>query len=224
MMVNFDFLSKPIILKEDNVQVLCVENQKLFRKIYTAFIKGELEENNIVFSDEYVPFKFKGNVCVINDYFSLSYSSSIMKKLYEQIENYCNIEQAKETLELKTHIVNYTESIVKAFDYDFEFNYDINLTEIFKTINLTPVVDKTETLNSLIDYMLIINKYVSPKCFVLMNLHLFFTADEIELFYRDIVDRHLCLLVVENINGFEKNNYENIFIYDDDFCEIVKDL
>lgn len=224
MMVNFDFLSAPIVLKDDKTQVLCVENQKLFRKIYTAFINGELEENNIVFSDEYVPFKFKGNICVINDYFSLSYSSSVMKKLYEQIENFCNIEQAKETLELKTHIVNYMESIVKVFDYDFEFNYDINLIELFKTVNLTPAVDKTEALNCLLDYMLIINKYAAPKCFVLMNLHLYFTIEEIELFYRDIVDRHICLLVIENMSCFEKSNCENVLVYDRDFCEIVEDL
>ena len=223
MMVNFDFLSKPIMLTEDKIQVLCVQNKKLFRKIYTSFINGELEENNIVFSNEYVPFKAKGNICVIYDYFSLSYSSSIIKKLYEQIENYCNIEQPKETLELKTHIVNYLESIVKAFDYDFDFNYEINLIDIFKAVNLAPVMDKTEILNCLLDYMLIINKYSTPKCFVLINLHLYFTADEIELFYRDVVDRHIYLLIIENISGFKINNYENILIYDDDFCEIVED-
>lgn len=222
MMVNFDFLSGPIILVEDRIQVLCIENKKLFRKIYTAIISGEPEENNIVFSNGYIPFKAKGNICAICDYFSLSYSSSIIKKLYEQIENHCNSEQLKETLELKTHMVNYMESIVKAFDYDFDFNYEINLVDVFKIMNLAPVLDKIEALNCLLDYMLIINKYLAPKCFVLMNLHLYFTADEIELFYRDVVDRHIYLLVIENISRFEKNNYENILIYDEDFCEIVE--
>lgn len=223
MMVNFDFLSEPIVLKEDTVQVICIENQKLFRKIYTSFINGELEENKIVFSNDYIPFKFKDNVCVINNYFSLSYSTAIMKKIYKQIESFCIIEQAKETFELKTHIINYMDSIANAFDYDFDFNYDINLTELFKTVNLTPATDKTEALNCLLDYILIINKYATPKCFVLMNLHLYFTAEEIELFYRDIIDRHIYLLVIENISAFEKNSNENIIIFDTDFCEIVDD-
>lgn len=222
MMVNFDFLSEPITFSEDKIQVVCIENKRLFRNIYTAFISGELEKNNIVFSNGYIPFESKGNICAIYDYFFLSYSSSIIKKLYEQIENYCNAELLKETLELKTYIVNYMESVVKAFDYDFDFNYEINLVDVFKIMNLTPAVDKAEVLNSLLDYMLIINKYATPKCFVLMNLHLYFTNDEIELFYRDVVDRRTCLLVIENICNFEKSNYENILIYDKDFCEIVE--
>lgn len=223
MMVNFDFLSKPIILKEDTVEVLCVENQKLFRKICGAFINGELEENNIVFSDKYIPFKFKGNICVINDYFSFSYSSAITKKIYEHIESYCNEEHFKETLDLKTHLVNYMESIIKSFDYDFDFNYDISLTEIFKMMNLTSNLDKSEVLRTLLDYILILNKYAPPKCFVLLNLHLYFTIDEIELFYRDVLDRRINLLILENTSNFKKSDYENVLIYDDDFCEIVED-
>ena len=221
-MVIFTFLSNPICFNEDKIQVLCLENQKLFREMFGAFVSGETEENNIVFSEDFIPFKFKGNVCVIDDFFRLSYSSAIIKKLYEQVEIYCNNELSPETHNLKTHLVNYMETVIKSYDYDFEFNYDITLSEIFKAINLVPVTDKNEMLNSLVDYILIVNKYVSPKCFVIFNLHLYFTKSEIDLFYKDILDRHVALLVIENTQYFQKSKFENLIIFDTDFCEIVE--
>lgn len=77
-------------------------------------------------------------------------------------------------------------------------------------------------LNELIDYISIISKYSSHKCFVLFNLHLFFDSNELDLFYRDIVNNHIRLLVIENKACFEKNGYENLVILDNDFCEIVE--
>lgn len=145
-----------------------------------------------------------------------------MKKLYEQIEKYCNNELQNETIRLKAHMVNFTEMITKNFDYDFEFDYEVNLTEVFKLMNLKPVSDKYEVLHTLIDYILILNKYAPPKCFVLINLHLYFTEDELESFYTDAINNHIRLLVVENKMFFGKNKYENMIIYDSDFCEIVE--
>ena len=221
-MVNFDFLSSPIRLEDSSVQVLCLEHPQLFRIVFNAFICEQTEENKIIFSENFTPFKFKGNVCVVDDFFRLSYSNAIIKKLYEQVEKYCNEEYQSETIKLKSHIVNYMESILKSFDYDFDFNYDITLAEIFKTINLKPVVEYSDSLSTVLDYILIISKYVPVKCFVLFNLHLYFTEKEIELFYTDIINNHIKLLVIENKKNFDKNKYENIIVYDSDFCEIVE--
>lgn len=124
-------------------------------------------------------------------------------------------------MQLKSHIVKYMEQLVNDFDYDFDFNYDFSLTEFFKTVNLKPVSDDGDKLNMLLDYILIVEKYVSPGCFVLFNLHLYFTEDEIAGFYKDIINNHIRILVVENIKTFESDKYESIIIYDKDFCEIV---
>ena len=221
-MVSFDFLSKTICPDEKKVDVLCIENHNLFRRIYNAFLSGETEENNIVFSENYVPLKFKGNVCFLDDYFRLAYSNSIMKKLYERIEDYCYSEMERETVQLKSHLVGYMEQIVKGFDFDFEFNYEFALPELFKLMNMKPVADNYDVLNALIDYILILNKYAPPKCFVLMNLHLYFSENELDLFYGDMINNHIKLLVIESRTVFKKSINENLIIYDNDFCEIFE--
>ena len=222
MMVNFEFLSEPLQLVDEAVNVLCVENQKLFRGIFNAFVNGETEENRIIFSENFEPVKTKGNVCVIDDFFRLTYSNTIIKKLYEQIEKYCNYELQKETNQLKIHIVNYFEQLISAFDYDFEFNYDLSITELLKAVSLKPNTDKSEVIGVLLDYILLVNKYAPPKCFVLLNLHLYFDEEELDLFFKDIINNHIKLLLVENKKAFKTNKCEKVVIYDNDFCEIVE--
>lgn len=222
MMVNFEFLSEPLQLVDGTVNVLCVENQKLFRGIFNAFVNGETEENRIIFSENFEPVKIKGNVCVIDDFFRLTYSNTIIKKLYEQIEKYCNYELQKETTQLKIHIVNYFEQLISAFDYDFEFNYDLSIAELLKAVSLKPNTDKSEVIGILLDYILLVNKYAPPKCFVLLNLHLYFDEEELDLFFKDIINNHIKLLLVENKKSFKTTNCEKVVIYDNGFCEIVE--
>ena len=93
---------------------------------------------------------------------------------------------------------------------------------MLKTVDFKPNLETDDILNVLSDYILILNKYVSPKCFVLLNLHLFFSENELELFYKDIINNHINLLVIENKMNFNKCSRENIIVYDNDFCEIVE--
>ena len=222
MMVNFDFLSEPLQLVDGNISVLCLENQKLFREVFNAFVNESIEESNIIFSENFIPIKPQGNICIIDDFFRISYSNSIIKKLYEQIEKYCNYELQKETTQLKIHIVNFFEQLISVFNYDFEFNYDFSITELLKAVSLKPNTDKSEVIGVLLDYILLVNKYASPKCFVLLNLHLYFDEEELDLFFKDIMNNHIKLLLVENKKTFKTNNYEKVVVYDNDFCEIVE--
>ncbi len=224
IMVNFDFLSKPICLADNKIQVLCIESQKLFRTILRSFFNDETEEKNIIFSEDFTPFKARGNVCVIENFFDLSYSNIIIKRLYEQIQEYCNNEQLKETIELKTHLINYMEVVVGDFDFDFDFNYDINLVEIFKAVNLKPHIDRSDLIGALLDYILLVNRYIPAKCFIIPNLHLYFIEEEIALFYKDIINNHINVLIIENTKFFLRNENESIIILDEDFCEIVDSI
>lgn len=221
-MVNFDFLSEPIRLSENDLAVLCIENQKIYRKVVSAFISDATEEANIVFSKEYVPLKFKNNVCFIDDFFRLGYNSTVLKKMYEQIEKFCNTEMQKETIDLKVHIVNFFENLVKQYDFDFDFNYDVNLTEVFKMISLKPVYETGELLESLLEFLLLVNRYTPPECFVLTNLHLYFSDSEIAGFCKDVVNNHIKILIIENRKMFKKNEYEKVIVLDEDLCEIVE--
>ena len=116
MMLAADFLSKPMKIGSDSVSVLSVENKKLYRDIVGAFVDEHPEEMNIVFSQDFKPFKYKGNVCFVNDYYKLDLSSAIIKKLYENLERFCNDEMQEETNALKVQIFNFLDRLVLNYD------------------------------------------------------------------------------------------------------------
>lgn len=220
MMLAADFLSCPIELKDDIVNVLCIENKELYRNIVRTLIEEKPEAMQIVFSEDYAPVKFKGNICFVDDYYRLSVSSGTVKKLYENISAFCERELFSETAAVKAHLVGFMDSIIESYDFDFVYEPEVSLSELFKMLELKPDIASDDLLQSLLDYILLINKYSSVKCFVLLNLHLFFNTDELESFFQDLQYNHISILLLENSSVFEKTCYEKIRIIDDDLCEI----
>lgn len=222
MNVSFDFLSDILDLNDKCINTLCIENQTVFRNTVFAFLHEDPESLNIVFSENFTPIKFKGNVCFIDNIFKLEYSNSVVKKLYENIEKFCNTDLQTETSQLKSNIINYFDLIVKEFDYDIDYKCDIALTDLFKMQSLKPCLENVSILENLRNFIIFISEYTSVKCFVLLNIHLYFTYDEIFEFYFDMLNHHIIILNLESSKNFEKNSYEKIIICDKDMCEILE--
>ena len=220
MMLASDFLSVPLEIKDDGISVLCVENKELFRNIVGAFYDEYPEKMEMVFSDNYTPFKYKGNVCFIGNFYHLELTSAITKKIYENITSFCNEEMQNETLRLKAEVTSFMEKVIDSYDYDFNYNADFNLPDLFKMMNLKPDINNEDMLNSLSDFILLIKKYTSVKCFILLNPHLYFCEEELDVFYKEIVYSHIPVLMIENNANFRKSHYETVRIIDNDLCEI----
>ena len=88
--------------------------------------------------------------------------------------------------------------------------------------NREPYTDSNSFLENLINYIKFIQNYTPVKCFILLNIHLYLSNEELELFYRDIINNHIKLLVLENYKFFDRHSFEKIIILDKDLCEIVE--
>lgn len=220
MRVSFDFFSSPLEIKSKQINVLAIENKKLFRTVLTAFVNGNVEDENIVFSCEYKPIKFKGNVFVIDNYFSFDFSGAFIKKLYEEISLFCVNEMCDFTVKIKEELNRFFDAVIQSYDFDFSFKSEVELTDLFKIVNFKPDLMKETILETLVDFIFLIQKYTPQKCFILFNLHLFFTKDELKVFYEQIIKSDIRVLVIEG-SCYEKLEQENITIVDEDMCEIV---
>lgn len=219
MMVAFDFLSEPINISHSRISVLCIENKALFRKIINSLYHDTTGENKIIFSDDFVPVDFKF-VCFISDYFKLDVTSSFTKKMYDDISLFCHNEFQNDVARLYSEIENLFGKIIDEYDYDFSFCDDYSLPMLFKALDLKPDFESNFLLENLIQYILIIHKYSKIKCFVLANLHQYFTEDELKEFYKELYYNKISAFVIENSKQFITAECEDVVIVDSDLCEI----
>ena len=65
-------------------------------------------------------------------------------------------------------------------------------------------------------------RYSSIKCFVILNLHTYFSLAELELFYKELAYQSIEILVIENKKVFNSLQNEITYIVDEDMCEIIE--
>lgn len=220
-MVSFDFLSKPIELNSDSVSVLCIENKKLYRDTVSAVINSCFDNVKIVFSCDYIPIDYNKNIASIYDYYSFEFPSSFIKRIYEDISDFCSVELQKELLNFISAREILFDKIVSEYDFDFEYSNNVPLQNEFKALNLKPTLAKNSILDSLTEYILLLNKYSNIKCFVLINLHLYFSNEEVSSFYKDMQYNGISILDIENNKLFPSLSKEKVIIIDEDLCEII---
>lgn len=213
-------MTEPIDILKDKINTVCVENILKFRNIVMDFLE-ENESGDLVFSQNYEPFTIKNNVCFISNYFDLQVSPSIIKKIYVYLEKLCVDELNNESSELKADIIKFLSKVSQICDFDFDYKPEISLCDVFKMQSLKPRIDSFDITAALLNYMSVINKYACPKCFVLLNAHVFFNNDEIKLLFNSLKYQGVFVIFLENMFSFERLDDENITIIDKDLCEIV---
>lgn len=221
MMLCFEFLNRPIPLQTNKINVLIIENKVCFRKIVRAMLNENTEEANIILSQQNKPINFKTYARLIQTYFALDYSAQQIKSIYADLEAFCSEEMRQETLQLSQSISEYLEQLNEAFDFDFNYDFELNLPQLFKTKNLKPDQTCKTTGEALLDYMLLLQKYSHVKCFILLNLHAFFSVEELNDLYNSLLQRNMPVLVLESSVSSEPSMLENYTILDGDLCEIV---
>ena len=221
-MVSFEFLTKPIYLSQDKINVLYIEEPQLFRNTVRCFYDCVFDESNIVFSENYNPVKFKNNVCFIPDIFNIDFSTSFLKKVYEDLSNYTNTYLQEDAVGVKADIINLLDKLSQNFDFDFDFKDDVEITDLLKIQNFKPNMSGNDLLSRLLDYIIMTRRYSSIKCFVILNLHQYFSFAELETLYQELSYQNVEILIIENKKVFDSIQNEKIYIVDEDICEIVE--
>lgn len=221
-MISFDFLSEPLTFKNTYINTLCIENKTLFSDTVKALREGACDENKIIFSKDFKPIKMKNNVDFIFDYYALDFSSAFIKKIYEDMNIFCIDNMQEKTVELKRVILSFLDEVNENFDFDFSYTIDLSLPDFFKGQGVKPALENRRLIENLCDYILIVQKYAPVKCFILLTPCLYFSDSELEIFFKEMSERNINILILENIILRKKTEYEKITIIDNDLCEIIE--
>lgn len=221
MMASFKYLKKEILFDESHIQLLVVENKELFRNIISAFEFANPEEL-FVFSKDYVPFDFeKHGVYISNPLNTDTENKKILSKINSDLEDAANSEYYNEIMQIKQSLMNLADLLLRYNDFDFDCKYDIETASIIKLLDFRIKKDCLCHSEQLIRYILLVSKYLNRKLFVLPNMHLYFDSDELKLIYDTLLLNHIHVLVIEGIAPNESAECEQLYIVDNDLCELT---
>lgn len=218
------YLERQIIFEENKVNILTVENQKLFSEIVQEFM-GILNGSTgkFVLSEEMdiINFGKVGDLCM--DIFSCDVNSKkTITKLYELLREKSVDENFHlKTNELLSRILKYTEDLIFEFEeYELSYNLAIDIATIFKALEIKFDSSNKTYLEKLLDYVYINSEFLSKKLFVFVNLKSFLLEKELEAFYQMMFYKKINILLLENVEREEKLNCEEYHVIDHDLCQI----
>jgi CRISPR type II-A-associated protein Csn2 len=221
MRAAFSFLSEPIYFGENPIQLLVLENKKLFRQVCDAF-QHELEENYFIFSKDYKPFSFAKKGMFLSDPLRLPLrDKKLLTKTNAELENIANEKMYLELLELQEHLMAFAERLSAETEFAFSFTDEISASSWLKLLDFTPRYEERESdLENMLLFLQLCQKYLGIQCFVLTNLYVYFTPEELEPFLKSAALHQISLLLLESSIP-AAISVEQISIVDKDLCEIV---
>ena len=101
-----DVLRDPLKMDDCRVNTLCIENKQLFRKILLYLLYGIGDDLNLIISDNHSPYNLKKDTEVIQEYLNLNASTTLIKKIYDNLADYCNNELYDDLYEYKKSLYN----------------------------------------------------------------------------------------------------------------------
>lgn len=218
------YIERQIIFDENKINVLTIENQKLFSEVVQEIIAVLNGGNSkFVLSEgmDIINISKVGELCI--DIFSCEINSKkTITKLYEILRE----KSVDEDMHLKTNqilssILSYTEDLIFEFgEYELSYNLDTDITNIFKALDVKFDLSDKTYLEKLLDYVYITSEFLSKKLFIFVNLKSFLLEEELEEFYKMMFYKKINILLLESFEREYKFDCEEYYIIDKDLCQI----
>lgn len=220
MMISFKFLNNCIEIKDGIFPTLVIENKKLFRNVICAF-ESENEEEHFVFSKDFKPIEFNKIGVFVSNLLNVELDGrKLLNKITGYLEEVANTEYEIQSAQVKQALMILADSLSGFSDFDCEYNNDVTTAEIIKLLQFKVGKEDNSPEELLITYLKLVSKYLKTELFVVPNLHLLFTEEELFLFYETLAVNHINVLSLECSEPTEKLDCEVFFIVDKDLCEI----
>lgn len=208
-------------LKENQIQVVIIENSKMLAEIvqelYRQYNGGEgefvLSENNKI-------LPLNKHMELITDVFALDCNEKkIIAKLYQEMEEQAAENLILESKELNSAILCYLEKICGMMPYHLEYQTEFFPSKIMKMADLKFEAEAENLLERIVEYLGITGKIFRCTVYIFVNLKLFLTKEEIEKLYEFAFYNKIPLILIEGVMG-EIYSGEKITIIDMDKCMI----
>lgn len=224
MRLSHPLLSTPLHQIEGRIPVLVAENPIVFRKLLTELsAQAEGRLGSFILSKDYEPLDCAEHLQVLTNYLSLHLNNRRLQNRFQTLLTSLLAEELSEAHnKLQQEIVNFLHRLSISINYPLSFNHEEYVPTLLKAIKLQPDLEENDALVSLMQYLEIQHDLLKQQCFILVNLHGYFSSEEISELYRYAHYKKWSLFVLEY---HLKNSLpdEEVSIIDSQLCELRSD-
>lgn len=215
-------LSGEIINEQKECVEWIIESPEMFAKYVGELYKqSNKEEGKFVLSENNKEIDIAKHSEIIINPLSIEINNrKVMNKLYDELNKLSSGEvMYMKTLELTKIIQEYLLDLEQETNYILEFNNEVEMSALFKAVDLKYEDNGEDFLERLVKYIKILVNLLSVKLFVFINARCFMNDEQIEKLCEEIKYMEIKGLFIENS---EKACVEGMgrYIIDKDRCEI----
>ena len=201
-------LSRPIELDYQKATEWVIESPELFVQ-YTQMLYQQMEgaEGEFILSEN-------------DEILDFSKQAEIQKKLYSELQKAAYGENAfLDTQKIEAELKNYIYQLEYISGYDISVNEELDLTGIFKALDVQMDEPELDFCERLVQYMKIMAELLGKKLMIFVNIRSYINEEQLKRVMETAVHNELALLFIENIQR-DFSNDRRYYIIDKDKCEV----
>ncbi len=209
-----------IEFEENIVNLIVVENKSYLRQLVKELYDAERgSATRYVLSEGLTELSVKDNMILLRDVFDVEVNDKkTLNKLYKRIEEVSNGYYCDNWNDVRSELCAYLYKLTDTEMLPLEFDVDIKLGDILKTVGMKLNFNDKTVLDSVMTYIDVCAEFSIAKIVVGVCWSAVFSIEEIEFIKRHCFDKKIHLLLFDD----EKINIDKVKIYiiDHDLCEI----
>ena len=203
------------------VNSLVIENGPLFRTLLQDVVEQiEGRAGDSVLSLDNRPIDIAKNLEILDRFVPFEINKkTLLNKIMSSLEKTAmNEEHFENTQRLLSEIEMWADNIAFSELCDIICT-KISVSTLIRSIGIELRDDYAGLGEKLLDYMELVREYDREKLFLAVNLHSYFSPDEMELFLRSVISKGFHVFLLDSADSY-KADCERRVIVDEDLCEI----
>ena len=215
-------LSRTIELDCQKATEWVIESPELFVQ-YTQMLYQQMggAEGGFILSenDEILDFSKQAEI-ILNPFGQDFNDRRIQKKLYSELQKAAYGENAfLDTQKITAELKNYIYQLEYISGYDISVNEELDLTGIFKALDVQMDEPELDFCEKLVQYMKVMAELLGKKLMIFVNIRSYINEEQLKGVIETAVHNELALLFIENIQR-DFSSDRRYYIIDKDKCEV----
>lgn len=221
MKLNYEPLGLEIIACEGEIIVLQIESVYWMREfMYSLWKQISGEDGDICIYDDKVVSLAKSAELISNIFDVDINNKKIVSCIYKELTEIAKGDLIAQTNQFQSDVVAYVEEILEKSTYQVDYDLDVDISGLFKLMNIHLRNDSENILENLAEYLKLTHRVCGITYFFVFHLKELLTEAELDSMYELCAYEKIKLIIIESHDNRICSKYEKNVVVDKDLCII----